>query len=112
MTALAFSPDGRWIAVSGNRETLVHSVDASSPMRRFAGLSERILSLAFSRDGKLLVAGGGTPARFGEIQVWDAESGKLLRSVVLTGDTFFGVSISPDGSRIAAGCTDNTVRIV
>ena len=112
VTALAFSPDGKWIAVSGNRETLVHAVDGSAPLRRFAGLSERILSLEFSRDGKLLVTGGGTPARFGEIQVWDTASGKLLRSVVLTGDTLFGVSISPDGSRIAAGCTDNTVRIV
>jgi WD40 repeat protein len=112
ITALAFSPDGRWIAVSGNRETLVHSLDGSAPMRRFAGLSERILSLAFSHDGKVLVAGGGTPARFGEIQVWDAASGKLLKSVVLTNDTVFGVSLSPDGSKIAAGCTDNTVRIV
>jgi WD40 repeat protein len=112
ITALAFSPDGRWIAVSGNRETLVHAVDGSAPMRRLAGLSERILSLAFSADGKLLVTGGGTPARFGEIQVWDTAAGKLLRSVVLTGDTVFGVSISPDGSRIAAGCADNTVRIV
>src|SRR5581483_1271154 len=31
---------------------------------------------------------------------------------VLTGDTVFGVSLSPDGKTIAAGCTDNTVRIV
>lgn len=112
VTALAFSPDGKSIAVSGNRETLVHSVDGSAPMRRLAGLAERILSLAFSPDGKLLVAGGGTPARFGEVQIWDVASGKLLQSVTLTGDTVFGVSISPDGSRIAAGCTDNTVRIV
>jgi len=60
----------------------------------------------------MLAAGGGTPARFGEIQLWDVASGKLRRSLVLTGDTVFGVSISPDGTRVAAGCTDNTVRIV
>ena len=31
---------------------------------------------------------------------------------MLTGDTVFGVSLSPEASRLAAGCTDNTVRIV
>src|SRR5438105_12469865 len=31
---------------------------------------------------------------------------------MLTGDTVFGVSLSPDGTRVAAGCADNTVRIV
>ena len=32
--------------------------------------------------------------------------------MTLTGDTVFGASISPDASRIAVGCTDNTVRIL
>jgi len=112
VTALAFAPDGKSLAVSGNREVLVHALDGSTPPKRLAGLSDRILSLAFSKDGSLLVAGGGTPARFGEIQLWDLKTGALRHSITLTGDTVFGVSISPDGSRIAAGCTDNTVRIV
>jgi WD40 repeat protein len=109
INALAFSPDGKLLAISGNREVLLHSLDASP--RRLVSLSERILSIAFSKDGSTLVAAGGTPARFGEIQVWDTASGKLRRSMTVTGDTVFGVSISPDASRIAAGCTDNTVRI-
>ncbi len=112
VTALAFSPDGKMLAVSGNREILLHTLDGSAPPRRLVGLSERLLSLAFSRDGSLLAASGGTPARFGEIQLWDVASGKLRRSIVVTGDTVFGVSLSPDGTRLAAGCTDNTVRIV
>jgi len=35
----------------GNREVLLHSLDAAAPVRRLPGLSERILSLAYSNDG-------------------------------------------------------------
>ena len=112
LNALAFSPDGKSLAVSGNREILIHSLDGSTPLRRFPGLGDRILSLVFSNDGSTLVAAGGTPARFGELQIWDVAAGKLKRSLTVTGDTVFGVSISPDASKIAIGCTDNSVRIV
>jgi WD40 repeat protein len=116
LTALAFSPDGKMLAVSGNREILLHTLDGAldgnAAPGRLPGISDSILSLAFSRDGSLLVAGGGAPARFGEIQFWDVPAAKLRHSVMLTGDTVFGVSLSPDATRVAAGATDNSVRIV
>jgi WD40 repeat protein len=109
ITALAYSPDGSALAVSANREIVIVAPDGN---KRLPGLSERIQSLAFSKDGSLLVAGGGTPARFGEIQFWDPRAGKLLRSVTLTADTVFGASLAPDASTVAVGCADNTVRIL
>jgi hypothetical protein len=39
-------------------------------------LSDRIQALKFSRDSKVLVA-GGTPARFGEVELWDVAARKL-----------------------------------
>jgi WD40 repeat protein len=111
ITALRFSPDGSAIAVSGNREVLLHKSDGSAILQRFAGKAERILSLAFSKKGDLLIAGGGTPAQFGEVQIWDAEHAKLLHSATLTNDTVFGASVSPDSTRIAVGCADNTVHV-
>lgn len=111
ITALQFSPDGQTLAVSGNREILLHSADGKKLLHRLAGRAERILSVAFSADGKLLIAGGGTPAQFGEVQVWDVAAAKLLRSARLTNDTVFGASLAPDASKIAVGCADNTVHV-
>jgi len=110
ITALRFSPDGKTLAVNGNREVLLHHADGSGLIKRLPGKAERILSIAFSADGNLMIAGGGTPARFGEIQFWEPGEGKLLRTADATSDTVFGASLSPDASKAAVGCADNTVR--
>ncbi|HKD37068.1 MAG TPA: c-type cytochrome domain-containing protein [Pirellulales bacterium] len=112
LTALDYSPDGSLLAVSGYHEVLLHKADGSELVARLVGLSERIQSLAFSPDGKWLAVAGGSPARLGEIQIWNVADRKLALSVPMTYDTLYGVSWSPDGTRIAFGCGDNTVRAI
>jgi len=112
ITALAYSPDGSLLAVSGYREILLHQADGSGLVARLAGISDKITSLAFSPDGSLLAAVGGTPADFGEVEVWDVAQRKLRRSIKLTSDTLFGVSFSPDGSKLAFGGTDNEIHVI
>lgn len=112
ITAMDFSPDGQLLAVSAYHEVILHKADGSETVARLIGLSERIESIAFSPDGKLLAVAAGSPGRFGEIQIWDIAKKKLTLSVPTTFDTLYGVSWSPDGSKIAFGCADNSVRAI
>ena len=62
----------------------------------------RVLAIDFSPDGRLIATGGGEPSRSGEVKIWDASTGKLLRSLdSLHSDTVFGVRFSPDGGLLA-----------
>ncbi|MGZ3412822.1 MAG: c-type cytochrome domain-containing protein [Isosphaeraceae bacterium] len=110
--ALAFAPDGSLLAVAGFHEVLLWKADGTEPVGRLVGLSERIESLAFSPDGKKLAVTGGRPSRMGEVQIWDVAKRKLSLSVAVTFDTIYGASWSPDGTRVAFGCGDNTVRAI
>jgi WD40 repeat protein/mono/diheme cytochrome c family protein len=110
--SIDYSPDGTLLAVAGFHEVLLHKADGSGLVARLVGLSERVQSVAFSPDGDTLAVAGGSPGRFGEIQFWDVEKKKLKMAVPMTYDTVYGLSWSHDGTRVAFGCSDNTVRAV
>ncbi len=117
VTAMDCSPDGKWLAVSGFHEVLLHGADGAGVAARLIGMSERIESVAFSPDGQRLAVTGGLPGRVGELQIWDLSGAgqpkwqpRLVQSIPVTYDTIYGGAWSPDGEVVAIGCGDKSVR--
>jgi WD40 repeat protein len=112
ITALAYSPDNQWLAVSGYREVVLHRLDMPSDPVRLVGRSPRINAIRFSGDGGLMAVIGGAPALFGEVQFWKPAEKVLAQSVTLSFDTLFGGSFNATNDLFAFGSFDNKVRVV
>eukprot|EP01126_Amoeba_proteus_P063732 TRINITY_DN8813_c0_g1_i2.p1 TRINITY_DN8813_c0_g1~~TRINITY_DN8813_c0_g1_i2.p1 ORF type:complete len:304 (+),score=50.07 TRINITY_DN8813_c0_g1_i2:159-1070(+) len=67
----------------------------------------RILSTAFSPDGKLLATG----SRDKTIKIWDTETGKKVNLFHGHISNVFGLCWSPDGKYLVSASRDYTVRI-
>lgn len=73
---------------------------------------DRVLSLAFSPDGKLLATGGGDPSRSGELLIWDVASRSVLRTIAdAHSDTIFDLEFSRDGKKLVSGAADKFVKL-
>jgi WD40 repeat protein len=74
--------------------------------------ADRVLSLAFSPDGKLLAAGGGEASRTGELTLWSIPDGQLVRQFEDPhSDTIYGLEFSADGKLLATAAADKFVKV-
>jgi WD40 repeat protein len=75
-------------------------------------LSDRVLSVTFSPDGKLLATAGGVPSRSGELKLWNVADGSLARELKDPhSDTAYAVRFSPDQRYIASGAADKMMKV-
>ena len=112
VSAIAYSPDGSTLAISGFREVLLYDTTTFELKARLVGKAHRIQSLTYTANGKILGVAGGSPAQFGEVQLWDTATNTLIKTIRSSYDTIYGLSFSPDASRVAFGCSDKTVRVL
>jgi WD40 repeat protein len=110
--APAFSPDGRFIAVSGSGSACadangvtVWDVAQGIPRLTLRGHTGSIGALAYSPDGRLIATGG----RDQMVRLWDADSGESLAVLREHDEPVSALAFSLDGARLASGGADGTL---
>ena len=106
--ALAFSPDGKTLAI-GVRDGTIRLWDVESGKQRsiLKGHTEGVLSVAFSPDGKSLASGSAGRS----IKLWDVRTCKEKASLLGRPNEVISLAFSPDGKTLAAAASHKTVEI-
>jgi WD40 repeat protein len=115
VTSMAFSPNGRTLAIATaigqvqvwNTATwqLVRTLSSVNLDAPAASFSDTIFTVAFSPDSKIMATGSND----GDVRLWNAATGHLIHT--LSGTSTGGVqsvAFSPDGRTVASGETGRT----
>lgn len=95
-SGIAFSPDGRFIAWAANDEVRMWETATGRPIQTFEGKVNGN-SLSFSKDGRLIVAGGSS------VVLWDVETGEQRLEIEQNGWSYRPVAFSPVEDAFAFG---------
>jgi WD40 repeat protein len=108
--AVAFNQDGQQLAASGYHEVTIWT-PAGVLARRISNVAERTYSLNYSPDGSLLAVAGGTPGQLGEVKLFRAADGSLVKELGPMADVAYRAVFNPAGTKLAVGGADRSIRV-
>jgi len=109
--ALASSPWAPLVAVGGQKQVLLYHSDTLELLGILPFPEGTPHVLKFSRNGSLLLAGGGHDGKSGRVVVWSVVKGERILAMGEETDAVLAADISPDQTQIALGGPSKVVRL-
>lgn len=111
LLSLAASPWAPVAAVGSQRQVLLYHTQTLDLLGVLPFPEGEPEVLRFSRNGKLLLAGGGLGAKAGKVVVWDVTSGKRITEVGDEYDAVLAADISSDQAFVALGGPSKALKL-
>lgn len=111
ITAMAASPWAPLLAIAGYQQVLLYDLTDFTLAGVLPFPEGTLHVLRFSRNGTLLLAGGGRGGQSGRVVVFDVRSGKRVFEIGAEPDVVLAADISPNHSLVALGGPKRMVRV-
>lgn len=111
VTALAASPWAPLVAVAGQKQIVLYNSDTTELVTILAYPEGLPYVLKFSRDGSVLMAGGGRGGASGKVVLFDVKTGKRITEIGDELDAVLAADVTNDLSLVALGGPKRIVRV-
>lgn len=110
VSAVAFTPDGKQLAVGGHGHVVLWDLAVGRPIRELDTVGT-VHAIAYNADGSRLATAGGLAARAGEVRVFETQNWQLVATLPEHGDVVYDLDFSPDSKLLATASFDKTVKV-
>ena len=111
ITAIDWSADGEFIAVSRFGELICLDGPNRRTQWRITGLPGKVNSVRFSPDGQSLVVATGVAGLEGRAMIYSAADGILARTITGHNDTLYAAALSHDSRLLATAGYDRKIML-
>lgn len=112
ITAAAWTPDGKQVILGSQAGLEVRSLPDLRLTIKLQSELASVHDLAFSPDGNLLLAAGGTAAEAGIVEVFHWPDTQQVRRATIADDVIYRVRWTTDKGRVVAAGADGQCQVV
>jgi WD40 repeat protein len=116
IAALAYSPDGKYLAAGAHGEVLLIDVASGDIATKLTGQTAKVTALAFNKEASRLAVASGTPGKSGEVRIYSIAANGLPNAkpdhhLDAHSDLIYAVAFNPDGKTLATAGYDRAIKL-